>query len=731
MSNRIAHYQALAFLFFFLLSCSRTSPPIDDGYTEQRHFTATPPASTAVLGAEPEIVEATIVTRTGGELSLPDGATLHLPTDGLPVDSEVAIEKMQFHDFPPLDHSIDISVGAIYRIDVHTAALSKPIMVDIPFDPALMPEDSQTDHIFLSSYQEETGQWIYAAGQVDKERNMITRAITQTSYWSPRVWDWQAWTVFVNTVLEERIIDTISSTRAIDCTQVTDNIAVDSNTGNKLLQGCIGVDDPEFPEIQVVNLRSFFVELDTNPLVSSLSSSILLWPGDMYNFEVNTLAIDPPLKISADVTPRIVHHFLLDLILALLPGGNQPGEQPEPVSCLAETLNDIHYLNSAVEALANNDSLAAAEEIGWMLRDEDTMGRVLKAASDCSYGPATTWSLSGLSTLGNSASVIASTAEILGAFIANHPYSEAWFFWESRRAEIRNQTEAHLQEIMLLDSNQDTSGCYGIDQISYSPTLEHFMVIVGCFEGDNEAFLFRSDGSSKQQITGEWDYLNYDFFDWSPDGRYFVYQRINSCCADVPTNAPPTGLVRYDVASGEKKLLLTGAGKPKWSADGNWIAYLRIAYPAIHIDVVNTGALTAWRLDTLDYNDPWSILFVWEQTEIPEVLLLKVTQSGQERVYPVSVQSGDSAPGMPIPVPTLSVYRVVNVGHDDVLNVRSGPGVDNPIVGFIPPDGSDIQIIGDEVRVGNSRWVPIRYQDITGWVNKSFLVEQSSNDSDE
>jgi hypothetical protein len=286
-----------------------------------------------------------------------------------------------------------------------------------------------------------------------------------------------------------------------------------------------------------------------------------------------------------------------------------------------------------------------------MLRDEEVMRHFIAAAGECSYRPATTWSLSGLNTMGNSASIVASVADIFDVFIANQAYSEVRFLWPPRRAEIRNQTQVYLQDTMLLDSDQDTHGCFGIDQISYSPTLEYFMVIVGCLEGDNEAFLFRSDGSSKQRITGEWDYLNYDFFDWSPDGRYFVYQRINSCCADVPTNAPPTGLVRYDVASGEKKLLLTGAGKPKWSADGNWIAYLHIAYPAIHIDVVNTGALTAWRLGTLDYSDPWSILFVWEQTEIPEVLLLKVTQSGQERVYPVSVQSGDSAPGMPIRFP--------------------------------------------------------------------------------
>ncbi len=70
-------------------------------------------------------------------------------------------------------------------------------------------------------------------------------------------------------------------------------------------------------------------------------------------------------------------------------------------------------------------------------------------------------------------------------------------------------------------------------------------------------------------------------------------------------------------------------------------------------------------------------------------------------------------------------YAVFNVRADDALNVRSKPVRSAEITGSIPPDARGIKVTGAGVRRGRERWVPVRYGNITGWVNQSYLREES------
>lgn len=65
---------------------------------------------------------------------------------------------------------------------------------------------------------------------------------------------------------------------------------------------------------------------------------------------------------------------------------------------------------------------------------------------------------------------------------------------------------------------------------------------------------------------------------------------------------------------------------------------------------------------------------------------------------------------------------VILVAADDVLNVRSGPGVDNEIVGTLEHDATDVEPTGAEEQVGDDRWVEVRTAAATGWVNSRFLT---------
>lgn len=68
-------------------------------------------------------------------------------------------------------------------------------------------------------------------------------------------------------------------------------------------------------------------------------------------------------------------------------------------------------------------------------------------------------------------------------------------------------------------------------------------------------------------------------------------------------------------------------------------------------------------------------------------------------------------------------YQVAFVTADDTLNVRSGPGVANEVVGELAPYASGVRITGPGQKADGSTWVPIAAGALTGWVNGRFLTE--------
>ncbi len=71
-------------------------------------------------------------------------------------------------------------------------------------------------------------------------------------------------------------------------------------------------------------------------------------------------------------------------------------------------------------------------------------------------------------------------------------------------------------------------------------------------------------------------------------------------------------------------------------------------------------------------------------------------------------------------VPPAELSRVVLVASDDVLNVRSGAGVDNEVVGMLAPTVT-VRRTGRNAPVGRSTWAELVTPDGTGWVNATFL----------
>lgn len=130
--------------------------------------------------------------------------------------------------------------------------------------------------------------------------------------------------------------------------------------------------------------------------------------------------------------------------------------------------------------------------------------------------------------------------------------------------ESRNQLT--FDGRLLLDAEKD--GFMSLKEIRYSPTGEHFLVIVCGFEcNDNDGFVFNSDGSGKRKITSRWDYILQSAAEWAADGHKLYYFRINSTGANPPPSAPAEGWVEVDLRTGRKSLATTRALKPNASYD--------------------------------------------------------------------------------------------------------------------------------------------------------------------
>jgi hypothetical protein len=105
------------------------------------------------------------------------------------------------------------------------------------------------------------------------------------------------------------------------------------------------------------------------------------------------------------------------------------------------------------------------------------------------------------------------------------------------------------------------------------------------------------------------------------------------------------------------------------------------------------------------------------------------TQTAQIEVAPTNtvIPPSPLPPITPSPLPQTPTgstnYAVVFVQSNDVLNVRSGPGVSFDIIGSLPPDANSVKIIGTGQLVSGSTWVPVQQGTVSGWVNGRFLTE--------
>ncbi len=72
-----------------------------------------------------------------------------------------------------------------------------------------------------------------------------------------------------------------------------------------------------------------------------------------------------------------------------------------------------------------------------------------------------------------------------------------------------------------------------------------------------------------------------------------------------------------------------------------------------------------------------------------------------------------------------SGMQVTGVEVYDALNLRSGPGISESIIGNIPPNGKQIELTGQQIQLRSSGWVEVTWNGQVGWVNSRYLTPSS------
>jgi hypothetical protein len=68
------------------------------------------------------------------------------------------------------------------------------------------------------------------------------------------------------------------------------------------------------------------------------------------------------------------------------------------------------------------------------------------------------------------------------------------------------------------------------------------------------------------------------------------------------------------------------------------------------------------------------------------------------------------------------VLAVIGVRYDDVLNVRAGPGIDQPIVATLEPTSNRAVATGRTRALPRSFWTELEVNGVTGWASLAFLA---------
>jgi hypothetical protein len=394
------------------------------------------------------------VTGTGlTTVSLGSDVTVRVPAGALPDGGTVNVVKASGKDAAPGELDGGKAVGSAFKIDVGDQKLSKPITLEIAFDPKSLPKDMPKDAVFLAYYDEEKQAWVPVGGQVDSTRNVISIQTDHLSWWNPFSWDWQAWIAVMEKGLSGKLTDWVQGVQLLttECKKSGQSVTIDESKANNVLQGCVTKDDSSKPELRVVNVKSFYLGVSPAPGGPGYPQATLLGPGDAASFTAST-SDTPPAVVYADFTEEAMWRFVVGLVAEMLPSGNLIPN--DGLAFIADGLKSTMSAKEASDKLDTGDSRGAAESVYELITGDSFIEAFAKLAAD--YGQKnsvdmmTKWTEAGVKEVLTGVAavdVIVSATDFVANYVLNN-HSAVAFTW-ARQDTSRSLTPADLGSLAL------------------------------------------------------------------------------------------------------------------------------------------------------------------------------------------------------------------------------------------------------------------------------------------
>lgn len=165
--------------------------------SHSRRTAATQPARTGSVkavtpppanGGKPTVP---VTVSAGGTAQLSDGTRVVIPPNAVSHNGTLQLKRT--HLGSPSNTPPGIAaLGAPLHIMLTGATLTGHATLTIPAAP---PKDWPSTLAFkpwVSSYDEQAGQWTPQAAAYDAQRNLVTLQVSHFSWWNPFTWDYQA-----------------------------------------------------------------------------------------------------------------------------------------------------------------------------------------------------------------------------------------------------------------------------------------------------------------------------------------------------------------------------------------------------------------------------------------------------------------------------------------------------------------------------------------------------------
>jgi len=139
-------------------------------------------------GGQATSVSKEISAADGGTVSLGDEIAVRIPAGALSADATVRVTKAT-EEYPGPEELKSLkAVGPAWNIDLGGQKLTKPVTLELTYDPSLLPEGAPGDAVFAAYYDGSVGWVAIASGRVDSDKHVIILETIHLSWWQPSTW---------------------------------------------------------------------------------------------------------------------------------------------------------------------------------------------------------------------------------------------------------------------------------------------------------------------------------------------------------------------------------------------------------------------------------------------------------------------------------------------------------------------------------------------------------------